>query len=396
MALTLLDMLRGADDQVALVEPASGDRTTYGALRDAVDRIGRELVGLGMAPGDVVALTGGNGPEIVLAFLAVVAAGGAAAPLNPAYTADEFRAYLDDLRPRAMLFVGDARRRARGVHASGDLRDRPRGRRGRATEHSRRPCGAGAAGRRARRGRAAAAHERHDEQAEDRAAAPAQPRGVGGRDRGSLRAHRRRRQPLRDAAVPRPRAGRLDARDASRPAARCSCRAASAPARSGTTRRARRDVVLGGADDPSGWLARAETAPGDTPLRFARSCSSPLPASLWQTFEERFGIPLVEAYGMTEAAHQMASNPLPPGERRPGSVGIATGVEVAVLDDDWRTLRPGAVGEVAVRGRAVVDGYRDNPEANAAVLPRRLVPHRRQRHARRRRLSDAPGPASRS
>jgi acyl-CoA synthetase (AMP-forming)/AMP-acid ligase II len=62
----------------------------------------------------------------------------------------------------------------------------------------------------------------------------------------------------------------------------------------------------------------------------------------------------------------MASNPVPPGERRPGSVGVPTGVEAAILDDDWRPLAPGQVGEVAVRGPSVVDGYRDNPEANAA------------------------------
>ena len=69
---------------------------------------------------------------------------------------------------------------------------------------------------------------------------------------------------------------------------------------------------------------------------------------------------------MTEAAHQMATNPLPPGERRPGTVGQATGIEVAVLDDNWAPVPPGTPGEVSVRGASVVDGYLDNPEANAA------------------------------
>jgi len=77
-------------------------------------------------------------------------------------------------------------------------------------------------------------------------------------------------------------------------------------------------------------------------------------------------VPLVQAYGMTEASHQLATNPLPPDERRPGSVGLATGVGIAVLDDDWLPLPAGAHGEVAVRGASIVDGYRDNPEANAA------------------------------
>jgi acyl-CoA synthetase (AMP-forming)/AMP-acid ligase II len=78
------------------------------------------------------------------------------------------------------------------------------------------------------------------------------------------------------------------------------------------------------------------------------------------------GVPVVEAYGMTEAAHQMASNPLPPGERRPGTVGRATGVELAILDDDWHPVPASERGEVAVRGASVVDGYLDNPPANAA------------------------------
>jgi acyl-CoA synthetase (AMP-forming)/AMP-acid ligase II len=82
-------------------------------------------------------------------------------------------------------------------------------------------------------------------------------------------------------------------------------------------------------------------------------------------FERRFALPLVEAYGMTEAAHQMASNPLPPGERRAGSVGRATGTEIAILDDNWQPLPSGAVGEVCVRGPGVVDSYRANPAATA-------------------------------
>jgi acyl-CoA synthetase (AMP-forming)/AMP-acid ligase II len=83
-------------------------------------------------------------------------------------------------------------------------------------------------------------------------------------------------------------------------------------------------------------------------------------------FERRFELPLVEAYGMTEAAHQMASNPLPPGERRAGSVGSPTGTEIATLDDDWRPVAAGGEGEVCVRGPGVVDSYRANPEATAA------------------------------
>jgi oxalate---CoA ligase len=101
-------------------------------------------------------------------------------------------------------------------------------------------------------------------------------------------------------------------------------------------------------------------------LRFVRSCSAPLPTVLWRRYEDAIEAPLVEAYGMTEAAHQMSSNPLPPAERRPGTVGRATGVEITPLDDDWRPVPAGEDGEVAVRGPSVVDQYLDNPAATAA------------------------------
>jgi acyl-CoA synthetase (AMP-forming)/AMP-acid ligase II len=117
-------------------------------------------------------------------------------------------------------------------------------------------------------------------------------------------------------------------------------------------------------------LTRARELPGvrDHRLRFVRSCSAPLPTALWRSYEETVGVPLVEAYGMTEAAHQMASNPLPPRERRPGTVGLGTGTEVVALDDDWRPVRAGEEGEVAVRGPSVVSEYLDNPSATAAAF----------------------------
>src|SRR5262245_58881002 len=68
-------------------------------------------------------------------------------------------------------------------------------------------------------------------------------------------------------------------------------------------------------------------------VRFIRSCSSPLAPGVFHQLEARFGAPVLEAYGMTEAAHQMASNPLPPRPRKPGSVGMGTGVSIVILDD---------------------------------------------------------------
>jgi acyl-CoA synthetase (AMP-forming)/AMP-acid ligase II len=83
--------------------------------------------------------------------------------------------------------------------------------------------------------------------------------------------------------------------------------------------------------------------------------------------ESRFGAPVVEAYGMTEASHQMASNPLPPAPRRPGSVGVGTGVRLGIMTDNRALLRHGSpeAGEVVIQGPNVIDGYANNPEANA-------------------------------
>lgn len=105
-------------------------------------------------------------------------------------------------------------------------------------------------------------------------------------------------------------------------------------------------------------------------LRFIRSCSAAAPPRLLAALEEEFGVPAVEAYGMTEAAHQMASNPLPPAARKPGSVGKPTGVEIAILDEAGRELPAPTVGEVAIRGENVMAGYENHPAANAAAFTR--------------------------
>ncbi len=99
-------------------------------------------------------------------------------------------------------------------------------------------------------------------------------------------------------------------------------------------------------------------------FRLIRSCSSALAPSLMEEMEAMFRALVIEAYGMTEAAHQMASNALPPGRRKPGSVGVAAGPEVAVMDDAGNLLRRGAAGEVVIRGPNVTAGYEKNPEAN--------------------------------
>jgi acyl-CoA synthetase (AMP-forming)/AMP-acid ligase II len=99
-------------------------------------------------------------------------------------------------------------------------------------------------------------------------------------------------------------------------------------------------------------------------IRFIRSCSSPLSPTVFAQLEEMLGAPVLEAYAMTEAAHQMTSNPLPPGTRKPGSVGIGQGVEMRILDGAGKELPRGAEGEICVRGENVTKGYLNNPAAN--------------------------------
>jgi acyl-CoA synthetase (AMP-forming)/AMP-acid ligase II len=103
-------------------------------------------------------------------------------------------------------------------------------------------------------------------------------------------------------------------------------------------------------------------------LRFVRSCSSTLSPALRERSEQVYGAPMVEAYGMTEASHQVASNPLPPARRVPGSVGVATGTEIRVVDRQRRLLPDGSAGEVVIRGPGLTPGYRNNPQANAEAF----------------------------
>lgn len=103
-------------------------------------------------------------------------------------------------------------------------------------------------------------------------------------------------------------------------------------------------------------------------IRFVRSCSSPLSPKTFHELEWALRAPVIEAYAMTEAAHQMTSNPLPPAKRLPGSVGFGQGVEVSILDPDGSEVPQGSEGEICVRGQSVTDGYLDNPEATAVAF----------------------------
>ena len=99
-------------------------------------------------------------------------------------------------------------------------------------------------------------------------------------------------------------------------------------------------------------------------FRFIRSSSASLPPQVMAELEGLFNVPVIEAYGMTEASHQMTSNPLPPQERKPGSVGVMAGPEVAIMDETGTLLNSGEPGEIVIQGESVFQGYANNPQAN--------------------------------
>lgn len=122
-------------------------------------------------------------------------------------------------------------------------------------------------------------------------------------------------------------------------------------------------AILGAAGEHADIIRRR-------PLRLIRSSSAALPPQVMAELESVFSAPVIESYGMTEAAHQMASNPLPPRPRKPGSVGTAAGPEIAILDNAGAPLPAGATGEIAIRGPNVTPGYENNDAANAGAFTR--------------------------
>ena len=122
---------------------------------------------------------------------------------------------------------------------------------------------------------------------------------------------------------------------------------------------------------PSMHQAILERAPRNAEIiqqssvRLVRSCSAALAPAVIEDLEVAFGCPVVEAYGMTEAAHQIACNPLPPAQRKAGTVGVSAGPEMAIMDAMGSLIPAGGKGEIVIRGPNVMPGYEDNPDANA-------------------------------
>jgi acyl-CoA synthetase (AMP-forming)/AMP-acid ligase II len=367
-AATLRQLITCSDRHLALLAPERGVSLSYGELQRAVDGAAARLAAIGVTAGDRIGLVTAGGPELIVAFFAAAARGAALAPLNPALGTAELAAELADLGVSRLLCGGAASAAAAAAAAAGvpasvlAMEDGML-------------CVDGAAG-----GAGGGPGDGGD------AGALALLLHTSGTTSKPKTVPIRQRHLLASASAVAA-SYRLTGEDVTMcvmPLFHVHGLVATVLATLSTGgtvvlprfrpsafwEEAARHGVTWYTAVPAIHQRLLDRLPGpESParprLRFARSCSAPLPTALWRRYEEAAGVPLVEAYGMTEAAHQMASNPLPPGERRPGTVGRATGTEIAVLDPGWRPVRAGEEGEVAVRGPSVVEGYLDNPAANA-------------------------------
>jgi len=357
----------------ALVVLAPGRRPlTYAGLLRQVASMVAVLRGAGVGAQDRIAVVLPNGPEMAVAVIAA-ACGGACAPLNPGYGVEEFRFYLADLRARALVIAADDSGPARA--AARDL--------GIACLDLVVPADA-PAGVFAFDGRPAEGSGGIEVQPDD-VALVLHTSGTTSRPKIVPLSHRNLGASARNVAT----ALRLG------PADRClnlmplfhihgivaALLATVASGGSITCTPGYRDAGFARllAELQPTWttavpsmyqailseLAALPAGIAAGRLRFARSSSAALPPAVMRELEAALRAPVIEAYGMTEAAHQMASNPLPPGVRKPGSVGVAAGPQVAILDEASVPLAAGLTGEIAIRGDNVTGGYERNPEANA-------------------------------
>ncbi len=346
---------------------------TYGALRDLSQRTVADLNAIGIGRNDRVALVLPNGPEMATAFVAI-ACGATTAPLNPGYKAEEFDFYLSDLSAKALVILQGMESPARAVAAARNIpvvELVPGDTAGDFTL----VAPVGLAGTPAKGGFAEAADVAlvlHT------SGTTARPKIV----------------PLRQINVAAS-AQNIALTLALVPDDTClnvmplfhihgliaavlSSLSAGGSVVCTPGFNAFKFFTWFDAVNPSwytavptmhqailGMAARRPAGSGMGRLRFIRSSSASLPPQVMTEMEQVFGVPVIEAYGMTEAAHQMASNPLPPRARFAGSVGIAAGPEVAIMDEAGNILGADDIGEVVIRGRNVTAGYENNPEANA-------------------------------
>ncbi len=378
---TIWELLQaGGDDDLALLAPGRAP-LTYRHLRDQTERTIAVLNHLGIGRGDRVAIVLPNGPEMAAAFVGI-AAGATTAPLNPAYRREEFAFTLSDVGAAALAVERDSSSIATEVASGLGIP---------VLEISSEPgAPAGSFDLSAREGVRQG---------------PALTGGMSGSDDVALVLHT-------SGTTSRPKIVPLSHRNVCA-SARNMCRTLELQERDrclnvmplfhihGLMAAILSSLSAGASvccspgfnalrffswlDEarPSWYtavptmhqaiLARADrNRPliAKRPLRFVRSSSSALPPQVMKALEDTFACPVIEAYSMTEAAHQMTCNPLPPRARKPGTVGIAAGPEIGVMDPEGRLLPSGSAGELVIRGTSVTLGYENNAQANAECFTR--------------------------
>ena len=377
-ARTVSELLAEHDPGAAAIAAPGRRALSFGGLRAQLERTGAALNRFGLGRGDAVAIVLPNGPEMAAAFLSV-AASATAAPLNPGYRAEEFDFYLSDLDARAVLVqrgesppvLKAAAQRGVPIIELVPHRERPAGEFALEAELS------------------AAAERPGAAEADDTAlvlhtsGTTSRPKIVPLRQRNVCASAAHIRETL--SLTPADRClnimplfhihGLIAGVLASVGAGGCTWCSPGFNAMQvfGWLQEARPSWYTAVPTMHQLILARAgrnAEALAETQLRLIRSSSSSLPPTVMAELEAAFEAPVIESYGMTEAAHQMTSNPLPPLARKPGSVGLPAGPEIAIMDADGALQALGARGEVVIRGPNVTDGYRSNPEANAAAYTR--------------------------
>jgi len=365
---TLLDVIQSVPaDRTAIIMPESGIRVSYQQLRDQVTAMSDDLAALGIQRADRIATSLPNGLPAIVSFLAASIAG-TAAPLNPGYREDEVSFYLDDTAAKVLLCPpegqAEARRaaEARGVPVYALEMDEA---------GFVRIVGA-------RNGKSASAPSPED------TALVLHTSGSTGRPKRVPILHRNIAASTRnivthyalspdDVSLCVMPLFHVHGLVASILSTLLSGGAVVVPAKFNplsfwrTVRETKATWYSAVPTIHNLLLSRAgaERPAGAEGLRFIRSCSASLPAEMMDQMERVFGVPVLEAYGMTEASHQMSSNPPPPASRKPGSVGPGTGVEIGIMDEAGKLLATGERGEVVIQGPNVVSGYENNPEANA-------------------------------
>jgi len=366
---TLLELIQLAPaERVAIILPESAVSVSYQQLRDQVTAMANALASLGIKKGDRVATSLPNGLPTIVSFLAASIAG-TAAPLNPGYREDEVSFYLEDTGARILLCLPDddaaAARRAAQAHGVAVYSLE--------TDSAGFPRFAGAP-----EGKVASAPSPDD------VALVLHTSGSTGRPKRVPLLHRNITASARNI-VDHYALTQDDVSLCVMPLFHVHGLVASTLSTllsGGTVVVPRKFNALSFwrtvRDTRATWysavptihnllLSRAgeERPAGAEGLRFIRSCSASLPAEMMEHMERVFGVAVLEAYGMTEASHQMSSNPRPPAARKAGSVGPGTGVRIGIMDEAGNLLATGERGEVVIQGPNVVSGYENNPQANA-------------------------------